>query len=172
MFIIKSNGWNQFTLFCKSRDLSRFTKKGGIFYFINECTIVKHAQNSFSFLKDCIIKNPLHFSKSHAHFKYTQHMQAANKANANVNLCPHSRSQNISSTVALEVKIWSLNNYASNIYFLIHHIPAPFAISEIKQYIIYMSNGTHEREERKKFGFCRFWFRQKELQNKATAVTQ
>ena len=61
---------------------------------------------------------------------------------------------------------------ASNIYFLFHHVSAYAFLEQQYNTSFLCIKCTHEREERKKFGFCRFWFRQKELQNKATAVTQ
>ena len=134
MFIIKSNGWNQFTLFCKSRDFSRFTKKRGI--FINECT------NSFlskiAFFKSiafskahCIVQNNMHqfkcltiaykkinsictfkakLQRKHAHIGRGQTYKEAPTV-------PCSR----------QVKICSLNNFASNVTFLFSSYSSTFA---------------------------------------------
>ena len=146
MFIIKSNGWNQFTLFCKSRDFSRFTKKRGI--FINECTnsfLSKIAFfKSIAFLKaHCIVQNNMHQFKclTIAYKKSTAY--ALSKPNCNVNMpiqeeAKHTKRLPLCHAVS-KSKYAVKNQFASNITFPFHHIPAPLQFQKIVQHIILLS---------------------------------
>ena len=55
---------------------------------------------------------------------------------------------------------------ASNLYFLIHHIPALCIFRTIVHYIILYIKCTHEREERKEIGFAGFGLGRKNYKTK------
>ena len=111
-------------------------------------------------------KIQMHISKKHTTYKvpaWSQHMQA----NANVNLCPHSRKQNISHFCIRSQKNMQFNNICKqcNIPYF-HHFLAICNFRKV-QPIIFLSKLYWERKREGEVWVLQAWHRQeKDIQDK------